>query len=441
MDSDRRSQRYPSHEPLQLRCETWREFVDTYANDMCRGGMFIRTDDAREALSDVELRLILPEGTEIALSARVVHVVTPEQAEQYRQTAGMGVEFIHGDAEQKRQILQLVEFARNQGDNADPNSSWNRTLLENSAPLPTRDVAARLSMLPAAAAPNTSRSRTNMPAVQAGVPANDGSSPKHGAVRPRGQSVQLDPSVMAAAARAPSAPVQGATGATGPVTGVTKRSSAFNPAVRAPTGPLTGATSRSSTNIPIVRTPTMPVAGASSRSSTKIPIVRTPTVPMSGASSRSGTNTPNARTPTGPVTSPSQPGGRTASGPISGQPSGDPASNPENGQPQAPPQPTDLNRLKLVLNSLAHKHYEDAARLAREMLVDNPGDPQVLKWQAICFARIAITRNDPAGACEHYTKALTYDENNREARDYVRTFQRDQKLNALPFGRYFLKKK
>ena len=33
--------------------------------------------------------------------------------------AGMGVEFIHTDAEQKRQILQLVEFARTHGD--DPN--------------------------------------------------------------------------------------------------------------------------------------------------------------------------------------------------------------------------------------------------------------------------------------------------------------------------------
>lgn len=419
MDSERRSQRYPSREPMQLRCETWRQFVDAYANDICRGGMFIRTDDAPEVLSNIELRLTLPEGTVIALSARVVHVVTPEQAEQFRHAAGMGVEFIHTDAEQKRQILQLVEFARNQGDGADPNSSWARTLLENSASMPPRDVAARLSMLPqSGAAASSSKSRPNMPAVQA----NDGAPPSQPAARPRGQSVQLDPSVMAAAAaRAPSAPVRPANRQqTQPITGVTKRStsSTNNPAVRAPTGPVTGATSRSSANIPIVRTQTGPVTGTTGRA------------------------------PTGPVTaSPSQPTARNASGPISSQPDAAASAGPsgaapsQSGQPQAPPQPTDVNRLKLVLNSLAHKHYEDAARLAREMLADNPGDPQVLKWQAICFARIAITRNDPAGACENYAKALTYDENNREARDYVRDFQRDRKLNALPFGRYFVKKK
>jgi uncharacterized protein (TIGR02266 family) len=385
MEPERSSQSYPTHEPLQLHCETWREFVDNYANDICRGGMFIRTDHAPEPLSEVELRLSLPEGTAISLSARVVHVVTPEQAEQYHHVAGMGVEFIHTDAEQKRQILQLVEFARSQGDEADPNSSWTRTLLENSAPLATRDVAARLSMMPDVGGADTSKSRVNMTAVQVGTPANDGSSPTHVAVRPRSQSVKIDSRAMAAV-RALSRPT------TQPIS----RSG------RAEPGPVTGTTSRSSVSNPAVRAPTGPVA------------------PPSGAQ-------------------PSQPS-------LRGQPSAEPGpvSGPvpsQNGQPQTPPKPTDLNRLKLVLNGLAHKQYEDAARLARDMLADNPGDPQVLKWQAICFARIAITCNDPGRAREHYAKALSYDENNREAREFVRDFQREQKLNSLPFGRYFTKKK
>ena len=112
------------------------------------------------------------------------------------------------------------------------------------------------------------------------------------------------------------------------------------------------------------------------------------------------------------------------------------------GQPlPASTRPTDLNRLKMILNALAHKHYEDGARIARDMLLDNPGDPQVLKWQAICFARMALTRGDATSAAEQYVKALQYDENNREAREYVRAYQRDRKLSSLPFGRYFLKKK
>jgi hypothetical protein len=65
----------------------------------------------------------------------------------------------------------------------------------------------------------------------------------------------------------------------------------------------------------------------------------------------------------------------------------------------------------------------------------------VLKWQAICFARMAIARGDATNAAEQYVRALHYDENNREAREYVRAYQRDRKLSSLPFGRYFLKKK
>ena len=421
MDPERRSQRYPSNEPVQVRCETWREFVDTYANDICRGGMFVRTNLAPEVLSNVELRLTLPEGTQIELTARVVHVVTAEQAEQYNQVAGIGVEFVHADAEQKRQILQLVEFARSQGDNADPNASWTRTLLESSDALATRDVAARLSMLPDATGKKPSR--PNLPAAPSGAAANDGSAP---AVRPRGQSVPIDPQVMAAA----SARVASASGT-----------------IRAPTTPVTG---RSSATMPAVRAQTQPITG---RSSATMPAVRPQTGPTAGATTRSTAHMPAVRAPTGPVSAnPSQPTARAASGPISGAPGQPNSSNPQpgspsgaapspSGQPAAPPKPTDIQRLKLVLNSLAHKHYDDAARLAREMLVDNPGDPQVLKWQAICFARVAITRNDPAGAAEQYLKALAYDENNREARDYVKTFQREQKLNSLPFGRYFMKKK
>jgi len=38
-------------------------------------------------------------------------------------------------------------------------------------------------------------------------------------------------------------------------------------------------------------------------------------------------------------------------------------------------------------------------------------------------------------------KVLRYEDNNREARDFVKTFSRDRKLESLPFGRYFVKKK
>jgi uncharacterized protein (TIGR02266 family) len=472
MESERRSERYPSHRPLSIRCETWNEFVETYASDICRGGMFIRSDHAPEVLSEIELKLVLPAGMEIALSARVVHVVPLEAAEQHNRVAGMGVEFIHPDAEQKRQILQLVEFARSQRDGADPDASFARTLLENTASMPARDVAARLSMMPdGGEAPRARKaSQTAMQAVQV----NDDAAPERPdpsqvAVRVRPNTAPIERQRIMRTQTQPLGDVFASSGAQVP-----NARPATQPIVRPATGPLTaaGATGRSSATTPVVRTATQPIArpatgplttGTSGRSSATNPIVRTATQPIA----RPATG-PIVRTPTGPLTAAgrqnsapidraasgplgpnSQPADRAPSAPISGTP-GTPSGNPEaglsdpaspSGQPIAPAKPTDLNRLKLVLNSLNHKHFEDAAREAREMLIDNPGDPQVLKWQAICFARMSISRDEPLAAVKHYEKALRYEENNREAREFVKNFQRDKKLNALPFGRYFVKKK
>ncbi len=423
MDSERRSQRYPSHNPLQLRCRTWGEFVETYASDVCRGGMFIRTDDAPEVLSSIELRLILPEGTEVSLGARVVHVVTTEQADATGRPAGIGVEFVHTDAEQKRQILQLVEFARNHAN--DPNTSFARTLLETSASIPARDVVARLSNTPDSAADSGTQraskaSRLNMPAVQIESEDAEPSNTNH-AVRPppRPLSAPLDPSAMRAG----------------------------KPIVRTPTGPLAGSTARSSANMPGVRAPSGTIARPATgpvtppgRSSTNIPIVRTATGPLTSGTAKSSANVPIVRTPTGPVTPTSAQPDRAPSVPIDTAAGSGPEAT-QSAQPAAPAKPTDLNRLKLVINALNHKHFEDAIRLSREMLTDNPGDLQVLKWQTVGLARMALARNDAPAAAEQYEKVLRYEDGNREAREFVRAFQRDKKLSSLPFGRYFMKKK
>jgi Tfp pilus assembly protein PilZ len=463
MESERRSERYPSDRPLAIRCGSWTEFVETYASDICRGGMFVRCEAMPEVLSEIELRLCLPEAVEVTIHARVVHVVPVEQAAQHNSVAGIGVEFIHVDAEQKRQVLQLVEFARAQHEGtADPNASFAQTLFESSS-MPARDVAARLSNMPDAAGDAQRARKLSQTAMQA-VQLNDGppldrSDPSQVAVRARPNTAPVDRHRIM---RTPTQPLHDATGKSGVHAPVAR--AATQPIVRSPTAPLHGAspTGRSSASTPIVRpatqpivrSPTAPLHGASptGRSSASTPIVRSPTGPLTAAGSRPNT-APIARTPTGPLGPSSATPQRAPSSPLSGTP-GAPSSLPEagaanasappttpSGQPLPPPKPTDLNRLKIVLNSLAHKHWEDAAREAREMLIDNPGDPQVLKWQAVCFARISLSRNDPAGALEYYEKVLRYDENNREARDFVKTFQREKKLNAIPFGRYFTTKK
>jgi hypothetical protein len=106
-----------------------------------------------------------------------------------------------------------------------------------------------------------------------------------------------------------------------------------------------------------------------------------------------------------------------------------------------PGKPVDPLQLKLVLTNFAHRHYDAALRVATELLEGSPQDPQLLRWQAMCNARMALGRNDEAAALEHYDRVLSFESQNREAREFVRTHRRTKRLNSIPFGRYFTKKK
>jgi len=114
---------------------------------------------------------------------------------------------------------------------------------------------------------------------------------------------------------------------------------------------------------------------------------------------------------------------------------------PGEGDTAAQAQSTDPLKLKALLSSIAHKHYDEALRIAAELLEANPADAQVHRWRALCRARIALTRNDPGLAAAAYAKVLDMDPGDREAREYIREHERAKKLEALPFGRYFAKRK
>jgi hypothetical protein len=314
---------------LLVSCDTWLDFVEHYAGDLRKGGLYVATDVVPKLLSAIDVRLSLPEATEIVLRARVVQVLSDEQASAVGKAAGVGLELADMDAERKRQIGQLLEFARWQGEQNDPNASFARMLLEMSPSLAPAEVGYRLSLIPGA----TPRSSDNPIAI---------------AARKAAES-QL------------------------------KRSNEAN-----------------------VR----PEVGSRQRL-------------------KAATDVPQSdRVPTGSQSQLEAQDGEMA-----------PA------EPTLPPKPSDPIKLKLVLTEFAHKHYEAALRVTREMLDGNPGDPQALRWQHMCNARIALSRNDIPAAVSHYELALPYDEDNREARDFVRNHHRDKKLNAIPFGRYFTKKK
>lgn len=109
-EQTRSDRRIVSNRPLQLRCPDWQDFVRTYARDISSGGMFIQTEEAPPILSFLEVRVDLPDGDELMLNARVVHIVTREQVGPHG-VPGIGVEFRDVTPGVRQQLAELVRIA------------------------------------------------------------------------------------------------------------------------------------------------------------------------------------------------------------------------------------------------------------------------------------------------------------------------------------------
>ncbi len=172
-DHARQDKRYPSKHQLIVQCNSWAEFAQLYATDVSKGGMFIATDEQMPVLSEIALSLRLPEGHEVALRAKVVHVIDAETAARGGKAAGVGVQFIDLDSMRKQQIQQLVDFARMEGATDNPTSTYASRLFEVSASLPPSRVlealppAASIPIADADAAPPAART-----SARAGGPLN-----------------------------------------------------------------------------------------------------------------------------------------------------------------------------------------------------------------------------------------------------------------------------
>jgi uncharacterized protein (TIGR02266 family) len=323
MDQARGTKRYATKQELLVRCDSWGEFVALYATDVGQGGMFIVTEDTPPALSEVEVHLRLPEGHQIRLHARVVHVIEPAQAAHARRDPGVGVEFIGLDAPTRAQIHQLVEFARWQGTSMSPTATLASHMFEMNASAPPGSVMASLP------------------------PAEDSS--RSGVRRASG-----DPARTSASAPG------------------SERAQAGGSAPAGPFGSLAPRKKKKSSAPP----------------------------------------------QTGEAAQGSQPA-----------------------QPPAPPKPTDIAELAAGMTHLARKRFPEAIKHFQTMLADNPGDPEVGKWLHVTNARRALSTGDEKAAKAAYEKALAISEDVHEARKFVRELEHRNKLKAIPFSRYFMKKK
>jgi Tfp pilus assembly protein PilZ len=347
---ERKQKRYEANHPLLVKCESWGDFAQTYAADVSQGGMFIITDDPPPLLSFVDVKMGLPEGHEIVLRGRVVHVIPPAQAKLDGRQAGVGVEFQEIEPEFKRQIHHLVEFSRWEGEN--PNASFSKHLAEVS-----------LSQSPARL----------MESLRPGAP-------RPSAVTPGNASAEGESATSQSYARRKDE--------------ITRSESSFSSsAIAMPSGEL-DSDARAVSSAP---------APARSRSDQPARAGRA-SVPNDATSSTT-----------------------------------DAAAGQSSSVPQT--QGGEAVALKVGMTHISYKRYGQAVKAFEDMLRRHPGHREAQKWLFLAQARQHLTKHDDDAAAAAYQQMLEIDESNREARKFVREHHTQKRLQSLPFGRYFAKKK
>lgn len=345
---ERKQKRYEANHPLLVKCESWGDFAQTYAADVSQGGMFIITDDPPPLLSFVDVKMGLPEGHEIVLRGRVVHVIPPAQAAAEGRQAGVGVEFQEIEPEFKLQIHHLVEFSRWEGTN--PNASFSKHLSEVSLSQPPARLMESLR-------PGAQRASA-APSASAG---SEESATSQSHARRKDEIARSESSFSSSAIAMPSGDLDA---------DVRAVSSAPAPA-------------RSPSNEPA------PHGRAS--------------VPDDAAST-----TMDAA-------------GRSSSAPQA-----------QGGEAVA---------LKVGMTHISYKRYGQAVKAFEDMLRRHPGHREAQKWLFLAQARQHLTKHNDDAAATAYQLMLEIDESNREARKFVREHHTQKRLQSLPFGRYFAKKK
>lgn len=354
-ESERKDKRYAANQALLVRCESWGDFVEGYAADVSQGGMFILTPDPPPLLSFIDVKLGLPEGHEIVIRGRVVHVIDAQQAGAEGKKPGVGVEFQELEPEFKLQIHHLIEFARWEG--ANPNASFSKHLAEVSVSQPPARLmeslrppgASRASMAPSSTPPSAAASATAQTYT-----------------RRKDEMTRSDASFSSSA-------------------------------VAMPVGDLDLDVRSGSAPAPPVVSSSAPVA---------------------------------ASTEPGPTERLSVPGGDV------GEPAADAPVRASNAS-----QAVEAVGLKVGMTHISYKRYAQAVKAFEDMLRRHPGHREAQKWLYLAQARDYASRGKDEQAAQAYQQMLEIDESNREARKFVRDFHMEKRLNALPFGRYFVKKK
>ena len=112
--------------------------VDAETEDLSSHGLYIRTEALLPVGEETDLRLTLPDGSILALYARVAHMLTPVAARALGRHPGMGLELIGDDTPARLMLRTHVDSLRTEITNPGLASPTQVIVVEPSAPLRAR---------------------------------------------------------------------------------------------------------------------------------------------------------------------------------------------------------------------------------------------------------------------------------------------------------------
>ncbi|MEO1334230.1 MAG: PilZ domain-containing protein, partial [Myxococcota bacterium] len=111
MNTQRRYPRLVSQQLATVEFSDREELRQLWAKDISKGGVFIETSNPPPTGARLEVRLQTPDGT-LALHGQVVHVVDPDAAKQFNMPAGVGLQFVDLNTENRRAIQEYIDGLR-----------------------------------------------------------------------------------------------------------------------------------------------------------------------------------------------------------------------------------------------------------------------------------------------------------------------------------------
>jgi hypothetical protein len=95
----------------RIRFGTWEEFARFLSQEPDERGLFLSGHNPPPIGTDVTVQLLLPDGNQVLLEARVAYALGTLEAEAVGSDPGMGVQFTHMSEEQGLRLQQLIADA------------------------------------------------------------------------------------------------------------------------------------------------------------------------------------------------------------------------------------------------------------------------------------------------------------------------------------------